>query len=158
MSSQTGPGRPLSISRRARSRWWRIIAGSSRVTAYLVMERTMGTMSTSCTPPWRRGRPLSRSARLTWPEMKNSGNDSIHAPATGVMALVAPGPVVTMQVPNVPRTRPQASAAMPQACSWWQGTGIRRFSQTRASLRCMAPPPGRRNTCSAPVSASRDIK
>jgi hypothetical protein len=74
------------------SRWTRTWLGSSRVTAYLVMPRTMGMISTSWTPLWRRGRPARRSVRLTPPEMTSRGMESIQAPATGVIMLVAPGP------------------------------------------------------------------
>ena len=41
-----------------------------------------------------------RSARFTWPEMKRQGVESSQAPATPVMALVPPGPVVTSATPR----------------------------------------------------------
>ena len=79
--------------------------GSITVAAYLVIGVTIATMSTSCGPIWRT--PLSpiRSARLTWPETISSGTDSIQAPVQPVIALVAPGPVVTRAQPRRPLMR-----------------------------------------------------
>ena len=80
-------------------------AGSSTVAAYLVIGRTMETISTSCGPIWRTPLSPMRSARFTWPEMISKGTDSIQAPAQPVTALVPPGPVVTSATPSLPLMR-----------------------------------------------------
>ena len=82
-----------------------MLCGSVIVTAYFVTDCTMGTISTSCTPTCRTpsGVPSAwyiRSARFTWPEMKRHGVESSQAPTSPVMALVAPGPVVTSATPR----------------------------------------------------------
>ena len=61
----------------------------------------------------RSGRPASRSARFTCPEITRNGSESIHAPATGVTTFVAPGPAVTSATPNGgPPTRQVRPAVM----------------------------------------------
>jgi hypothetical protein len=105
MSSQTGPRRPVVARCTASSRCRRIAAGSITVAAYLVIGRTIETMSTSCGPICRTPLAPMRSSRFTCPEMISSGTDSIQAPAHPVMAFVAPGPVVTRAQPRRPFTR-----------------------------------------------------
>ena len=70
------------------------------VSAYLVIDFTIETMSTSCAPTERTPVLPLRSARLTWPETNTVGVESSQAPATPVTALVPPGPVVTKAAPS----------------------------------------------------------
>ena len=75
------------------------------------------------------------------------------------MALVAPGPVVTIVTPKpgLPAlpVRPAASAAMAAACSWWQGTAARRGSQATASLRYYGAAAGQHEDVADAPSARR---
>ena len=84
-----------------------MLAGSVTMTAYLVMGATMGVMSSSWSPSWRRGRPKERTrvSRFTWPETTMSPRESVQAPCTPVMALLPPGPEVTFTAASRPVSR-----------------------------------------------------
>ena len=88
--------------------------------------------------------------------MTRSGVESMYAPATPVIAFVAPGPVVTKATPMFWVYWEYASAAITAACSWRQHIGVSDDFPIE-SMRCIHPPPGRRNTWSVPVDAIKSI-
>ena len=89
------------------------------MTAYFVSGVTTGTILHSWTPMLRRGRPDAGTvvAYRACPENTSMGMESIHPPRIPVIALVAPGPVVTQTAARRLSTLAYASAAMAQACS-----------------------------------------
>ncbi len=54
-------------------------------------------MSTSWSPSWRSGSAVLRTSvsHFTWPDTTTMPSESVQAPNTPVIALVAPGPAVT---------------------------------------------------------------
>ena len=82
---------------------------------------------------------------LICPEMTIIGMESSQASATPVMALVPPGPLVTLTTAGIPATRAYASAAIAHACSCRQQRRLMRGSEPSASFRCIAPPPVMKN-------------
>ncbi len=77
-----------------------IRAGSSTSAVHLAMVANTRAISSS----WNASR--SRSERATWPTSSSIGAESWAASWTPTLALVAPGPRVTMQIPGQPVSLP----------------------------------------------------
>ena len=78
-------------------------AGSVTTVAYFVIGATMRTISASWSPSWRSpatGVAARQVSRLTCPDSTIIGIESVQAPNTPFIALMPPGPVVTMQTPG----------------------------------------------------------
>jgi hypothetical protein len=159
MSIHTGPGLPDMARNSALSSSWAMLAGSVIITAYLVMDATMLTMSASCWPKVRRAFPVYRvvSARVFWPEMKMQGRPSCHADRTPVRVLVAAQPVDTRQTPGPPECWAYAAAAKAADCSWCMHTADMVLSLATASVRNKAPRPLTRKTWRTPCAWSLSI-
>ena len=99
-STSTAPGFSVSATLKALRTISGILSGCRTVCAHFVMGRNMETESMFW---WL---SLWSRAVSAWPMMQTSGARSMLASATPVTRLVAPGPRVPRQTPDLPVRRP----------------------------------------------------
>ena len=99
-ASTTGPARPEVAVRKARLTYSGIRAGSSIWPVHLASSPIIRRKSIS----WKASR--SAMPRATWPTNRITGEESWRAVWMPTLALVAPGPRVTKQIPGRPVSLP----------------------------------------------------
>jgi len=99
-ASTTGPGRPEVATWKARLTYSGMRRASSIWSTHLAWVPNMWRKSISC----QASRPMS--PRATWPTNTISGVESCRAVWMPMLALVAPGPRVTKQIPGSPVSLP----------------------------------------------------
>ena len=142
--STTGPGRPFLAVWKARLMYSGMRLVSRMTAAHFTNEEKSCLVSIS----WNASR--SSCSAPGNPSSMIMGVESCCAMCSPLMALAAPGPRVTKQIPGSPVNLPQASAIIEAPPSWRQITVLMRLESCRPSSAARKLSPGTVKAALAP--------